>query len=252
VKKLMMIQPGAFGDIIVCAPIAKAYSDAGYDVYWPIRNQFLSVIKSLDYVCPLVLNDDLLDEDWLRSDVIKCLDLYEREEFDYALNLADRGPHYTAQRIDETFEQTKYRLSNISFTEKYNFVWTRNTDNEQSLYDKINPDDTYILAHVTPSNESLDQGQSVSLPNEVLNKSPVVYVEKVDDYDILDWYSLVCNASEIYCVESSVHCFIDGCCGSEPIKSIPKFLLPRPSLPAGEKYTVSENWNLKYMNKGVE
>ena len=43
----MMIQPGAFGDIIVCAPIAKAYSDAGYDVYWPVRKQFLDMVSGL-------------------------------------------------------------------------------------------------------------------------------------------------------------------------------------------------------------
>ena len=254
-KKLMMIQPGAFGDIIVCAPIAKAYSDAGYDVYWPVRKQFLDMVSRLGYVTPCLIDEEVLDDDWLRSDVIKCVRMYEEECFDYALNLADRGPHPTAQRNNETFEQTKYRLVNIPFNEKYNFVWNRNKTKEEELYDKILDNhnlergDNYILAHVKTSESSLDAGVFVNLPEDVCEKMPIIYVEEISDYSVFDWYSVLSHATEIYCIESLIHCFIDGCLGNDKIKNIPKYLLPRPSLASSGvlKYTVSEHWSLDYM-----
>ena len=104
--KCLIIQPGAYGDIILCAPIAEYYALRGYDVYWPARAKFHSTLRKFDYVNPLLLNEDILHEDWLRSDVMKILP--STVDYDLVINLADRGPHPTAQMYWENFEQCKY------------------------------------------------------------------------------------------------------------------------------------------------
>ena len=128
-KTLLLIQPGAYGDLFVCAPIAKFYSDIGYQVFWPVQPRFLSIIQKFNYVIPIVLSEELLDEDWLRSDVIKIFNF--NLKFDKIINLADRGPHQTAQKERENFEQCKYRLAEINIEQKHNLKWNRNIKKEK-------------------------------------------------------------------------------------------------------------------------
>ena len=116
-KTLLMIQPGAFGDIFVCAPIAKFYHEIGYEIYWPTAERFRSTIEKFPYVNHVILGDDERDSDWLKSDVLKCLDIQKILDPDIVLNLADRGPHTTAERPGETYEQPKYRLAGVSSTD---------------------------------------------------------------------------------------------------------------------------------------
>lgn len=200
-----MIQPGAFGDIIICAPIAKWYADAGYDVYWPAREKFLhKMIEPLGYVHPILLDERVLHEDWLRSDVIKCLEI--AGQYDYVLNLADRGPHPTAELPGEGFEKAKYRIANVPFEEKYTFMWNRDHVKENYVYDlyvNLPGHEKYAFVHNTSSDLKI-----VDLPNIDL---PVVICEDFNpDYNIYDWWKVIANAEEIYVTESSIWAFCDG------------------------------------------
>jgi hypothetical protein len=227
--KLMMIQSGGFGDIITCAPIAKKYSDAGYDVYWPVREMFMELLSRLDYISPILLDEDVLHEDWLRSDVIKCLKIYEEDGFDYALNLADRGPHPTAELPGETNQEAKYRLSNIPFDKKYNLVWTRDAEKEESLYSElVGDEEEYILCGLISSDGRID------LPIEPDCK--VVEMDRKEGYVIFDWYKIIKNAKSIYSLESSFHCFIDGIINEV---TCPKYRIQRTP---GKFWTVSKHW----------
>jgi hypothetical protein len=237
-NKLMMIQPGAFGDIIICAPVAKAYSDAGYEVYWPAKKKFRSIISKFDYVTFIELSDDIFSDDWLRDDVGKCISLYEEMNFDYALNLADRGPHPPAEMPDEMFDESKYRLAKVPFRLKHTLSWTRNKNSENKLFDLVVPGDEYILCHLECSGPSGIDGR-VSLP--ISFDIPVVEVSIIEDYSIFDWYKVIKNAKEIYCLESSVQCFIDAIALE---LECPKYLLPRPTWINGKapwKQSLGEN-----------
>ena len=130
-KKMLLIQPGAFGDIFLCAPIAHWYKKEGYKVYWPATRKFISTLEYFPYVHPLVLSDEVFDQDWLRSDVMKILPSVKR--YDKVVNLADRGPHPTAQQFWENFEQCKYRLSGVPFNKKNNLSWQRNEEKREQL-----------------------------------------------------------------------------------------------------------------------
>jgi len=230
--KCLIIQPGPYGDIIVVAPIAKYYADRGYEVYWPCRQEFHDTIKKFPYVNPLLLNEDILHEDWLRSDVMKIWP--STVDYDLVINLADRGPHPTAQMYWENFEECKYRLGQVPITEKHKLSWTRDIDKENELYDMVVPKDTeYAFCH----NDTSDT-KNIPIPVEI--NIPKVKCQIVEGFSIFDWYKVIVNAKEIYTVESSVHQFMDGFI--KDIKTEERYLISRGS----NNRTLSKFWNKKF------
>ena len=237
-RNLLIIQPGAFGDIIITAPIAKKYADIGYNVYWPARKKFLEkMLVPLDYVTPILLNDDELDDDWLRSDVIKCLDLWDTGQYDYVLNLADRGPHPTAERYDETFEECKYRLANVPFEEKHNFIFTPNLERREFVYNKYVGDlERYAFVHNTSSHNEQSMLPEINIP--------VVYCEDFSpEYNIYDWELVALRAEKIYMTESSIWAFCDGIVHK---LTEDRYLLPRSNM--GGCATISKYWKKDYID----
>ena len=169
--------------------------------------------------------------------MMKCLKLYEDYNFKYGLNLADRGPHPTAEQQWENFEQVKYRLSNVPFHEKHNLIWNRNTEKENYIYEKYASqyDEGYVFVHDTSSH-----GESSRIPKV---SYPIVKCEDFsDEYNILDWYKVIMRSKEIYVTESSIWAFCDSII-HELTDSC--YLLPRDKM--GNMTTISENWNRKYL-----
>ena len=233
-KKLLLIQPGAFGDVIVCAPIAKWYADRGYKVFYPARRKFHSLLNSLHYLTPILLDEEDLHPDWLRSDVMKIIPSVE--EYDLVINLADRGPHSTAQLPWEKNQEAKYRLAGVPREEQYNLVWTRDLVREEFIYDTYVPFDDYAFVHSSSSDKEALVLPPISLPI-VENHAP-------EGYTIFDWYKVLMNAKEIYCTESAIHCFCDGIAHK---LDADRYLLPRVA-GKGQLLTTSSFWNKRYFH----
>jgi hypothetical protein len=235
-KTALIVQPGAYGDIFICAPIAKWYYDLGYKVYWPVRKQFLSTLEYFSYVKPIILSEDKLHEDWLRSDVMKIIPTFDK--YDIILNLADRGPHSTAQQNNENFEICKYRLSNVPFETKNTLIWKRNIQKENELIKLMQLPEKYSLVH---NKDSLREEAVIPAI-----QFPIVKIEEIEGYNIPDWFGIMEKAEEIYCIESAIHQFIDGAIHKLPNK---KYLLKRKVVQEGTRFTVSSNWDLKYIGE---
>ena len=231
-KRALLIQPGAFGDIIVCAPIAKWYADRGYEVTFPARKKYHSHLEALSYVVPLELDELDFHPDGLACDVMKCLP--QAVNYDLILNLADRGPHPPAQRDGESFEQCKYRLAEVPFEEKHTLKWTRDKRKEDDLYDRYVKSSEYVFVHNTSSNK-----ERVAIPKSV--DKPVVLCDDPEGYNIFDWYKVAINASEIHCTESSIWAFLDGIVHDITEE---RYLLPRKNMSGS---TVSSNWKKDYL-----
>jgi hypothetical protein len=226
-----MIQPGAFGDILLCAPIAHHYYLLGYDVIWPARQKFKALIEDLHYIHYMELDERELHEDWLRSDVMKSLEIQNIYKFNRVLNLADRGPHSTAQLSTENFEQCKYRLAQRDFELKNNLSFYNN-GKFKLLEEKLNLPPKYVFVHNSDS-----YNQEVEIPPQDL---PIVKCQEIPGFTILDWYEVIKAASKIYCVESAVHQFIDGIIHLLDTKPI---LLPRKILQPNTRFTISKYWD---------
>ena len=183
-KQALVIQPGAFGDIIECAPIAKYYYDNGYDITWPSREEYSPLFRYFEYINHETIPEVQIHSDWLKSDVDKILKLYSLKKYDIVLNLADRGPHATDQRANEksASARSKYRMANLPFSLKYKLDWKRVEYREKELYNKIVGDlGDYIFCHVKSS-----KGHVAPMP-EIKNRS-VVTMDIVEDYQIPDWF----------------------------------------------------------------
>jgi len=237
-KRCLLIQPGAFGDIFLCVPIAKYYSDAGYKVYWPVTNKFFSTLKYFPYVNPILLSEDVLDQDWLRSDVMKILPMLD--QYDKIVNLADRGPHPTAQQPWENFEQCKYRLAEVPFAEKNNLSWQRNKNKEKELFNLLglSDQDEYAVVHKIDSRNEVAEVPNINLR--------VVEVREIEGFNIPDWFLVFSKAKQIFCIESSIHQFLDGVVNYLPEE---RFLLKRPSVNDNCRFTVSSHWKLDYIGE---
>ena len=234
-KTCLLVQPGPFGDIIICAPIAKFYADQGFEVWWPSSVKFKGLIESLPYVRWGKIPTEKLHDDWLRSDVMHILKTTDR--YSTVVNLADRGPHSTAQRPGENFEQCKYRIAGVPFKEKHKLVWSRDEGKEDDIESMFAPKEDYAFVHNTSSD-----GEILSLPEIEL---PIVYNHAPPGYTIFDWYKVLKNAKEIYCTESSIHCFCDGIV-SDLVKKL--YLLPRKN-GNGKLLTISSFWDLTHFYK---
>lgn len=239
-NQCLIIQPGAFGDIILCAPIAKIYHDNGYKVFWPTTAKFKELIDVFPYVNHILLSDETYHSDWLRSDVIKILNHSIYKESTIIINMADRGPHTTAEQIGENFEQCKYRIAGIPIEYKHTLMWKRNIEKENTLYsDLVGNKKSYIFCHLESS-----RGDRTKLP---ITSENIIEARQIEGYSIFDWYKIISNATEIYCVESAFHQFIDGIVHS--ISNIPKYILSRSTLDKGQCYTYSPYWNKKYIKR---
>ena len=233
--KVFIGQPGAFGDILVCAPIAKYYADQGHDVYWPVGTEHLSIVEQFSYVNPIPLPKVALvahadpREVLFISRIMMGQSIAEDMGATY-INLGDR-PN-TPLLEDETVEEKKYRIAQVPFEEKYKLSWTRNKEKEDSLFSHITPSGEYTFVH-------LDQSDGTSAAFQT-KEDNIVKCVPIEGYNILDWYKVISKASTIYCIESSLQCFVDGL--GDKIDDSKKFLLSKTHAFT----TVSEKWNKIY------
>ena len=195
----------------------------------------MTVLQEFDYVTPIILDEEELHEDWLRSDVMKTFGMFD--QYDKVINLADRGPHPTAQQPHENFEQCKYRLAEVPFEEKHNLQWTRDKSREEEIYKKYVKNEEYVFVHNTSSHK-----ERADLPQNI--EKPLVICEAPEGYNIFDWYKVITGASQIYCTESSIWAFIDGCVHDTPED---RYLLSRQGLKNGDHYTTSTNWKKDHL-----
>lgn len=195
VKRLLIIQPGKFGDIIICLPIAKWYYDRGYVVEWECPEMYHEIFRNVDYVKP-VLNPEL------EPAYDKIIDL------SFGFGGAPQMWWNERQTKFDSFVTAKYELAGVPLEERWKLVYHRNTINESSLYAKVtndiyNPQVPYALIHTQGS-----IGTSINnrLGNVTLKH---VYFKPVEGYNIFDWRYVIEHATEIHCIDSSLSNLIE-------------------------------------------
>ncbi len=152
--KIVLGQPGGYGDLFFCAPIAKHYSDEGHEVFWPVGDEHLSIIEQFPYVTAMSLPDERLVEHsdprevQMISKVLMGMQLAQDMGAQY-LNLADRPvPTSMPEDTGETPEEKKYRVSNVSWEKKYTLEWRRDLEKENKLFDLVTDSKDYIFCHL--------------------------------------------------------------------------------------------------------
>lgn len=201
-EPLGIIQSGGLGDIVIALPIARHYHDRGWEIFWPLREEFLSHFReSVPWVRWIPIPTDAqgryyYDEPAERLRAIGCVEiacLYQA--LDRRPDLS-QVPWFQVQKFDEF----KYTFAKVPFVRKWSLgtnCLTRFPDREQALARKVNPEGRpYALVHLAGSSYRADVDLGF-LPEHLAR---IEISEQTDS--IFDWLALMEGAEALVFIDS--------------------------------------------------
>jgi len=243
-KKAIILQPGKLGDLIITIPIAKYYNSLGYEIYWPVFDNFIPFLSRFDFIKPISFNIRLDDnlyfskkrlgfwEEGKKSiseinpsnktifDGINFFNLFYKnfENKDYEIidpcfsfpghkNVKNNQLTLQYSNNNKNWIELKYDLVNVALKERWNFSFKRDMEKEKKLLEFIK---NYSIKKYNSDKYSIVHTYNgTHLPNcEVINPINFSYVK---NYDILDWLLVLENSENIVCVDSSLANFVEVC-----------------------------------------
>jgi len=191
--KIGLIQSRGIGDIIIALPIAKYYADQGNEVYWPIYEGFApSFTNAAPYVrwLPVPLKGDwLYDVPLLMLKRVGCERIILMD-----LHIKDR-PHLTNMALFGflKFDEYKYAVAGVPFSEKWNLSIVRDRAREQALFDRVVKSKDFIVAHLQGSNATA-KVQLSAYTSELVNGCQSIEITPLSD-NVFDWLLVIERAA---------------------------------------------------------
>lgn len=185
-KRLLLIQPGKVGDIIICMPIAQYYINQGFLVEWQAPEQYDQMMQQIPGV--LRVNSPM-------GSYEKVIDL------SFGLNTKAAVHKVWSERRAtlDSFVTLKYELSGVPLSELRNLKYERDEQKESDLYEKLHPVKPYKLVH-----RASDYGGAIDVTGD-----SIVEFTPVEGFTIFDWRKVIEQADEIHCIDSSLLNFVD-------------------------------------------
>lgn len=206
-QKLGIIQSRGLGDIFITLPIAKYYADLGYRVIWPICEEFHShVVNSAPWVQWIPIPTDnkgefFYKEPMKRLTALKCDEI---QCYYQALNVVpelSKVPWFQVQKFDEF----KYTKAGVPFLHKWRLkeCVTRNTQREDTLYNKLVTNPNYVVYHTQGSTYSC-AADLTSIPDDWQR---IEITEQTDC--VLDWLKIIEGAQALILIDSIFSNLVD-------------------------------------------
>jgi hypothetical protein len=102
------------------------------------------------------------------------------------------------------FDQSFYDQLNINFNKRWSsFSVTRDLEREAELYDRSNAKDNFIFVHD-------DQDRNMNIDAKYLQDKNIIKADRKMTNIIFDYLSILENAKEIHCIESSFLFLVDS------------------------------------------
>jgi len=197
-KTVGIVQPGKLGDLIICLPIAKFYSDNGYKVIWPVFKNFLPMFEeAVNYVNFLPVTNDVYEC------VPQAFNLLESNKVDKIIDIAATfpGSKCTEEYVKlgdgfgpEKFDEFKYRLANVPFKEKWNLQYKRNKEKEEEVFNLYVKEKKYDVVGIKHSRGQLNV--------QFLSKNQVIHIN--ENHSIFHWRKVLEKAKCIALVDSAM------------------------------------------------
>lgn len=220
-KKLLIIQPGHVGDILICLPIANFYA-IGYKVSWQCPQEFHPIFRNIDYCNPVVYNDGCYD---------KIVDM------SFGLVQSSLNVWWEATKPRwQSFIIPKYHIAKVPLTQRWTLEWRRDLDREQKLYEEVvnRVGENYTLCH--------DDSYNVP-PIHMDVKGNIIRFSPIEDYNIFDWYKVILNAKEIHCIDSALCNFVEVIPEAIDIRKVYYVTSKVPNL--WDRTLLINNWEVK-------
>jgi hypothetical protein len=206
-NKLGIIQSRGLGDIIISLPIAKYYADQGYEIYWPILEEFVSSMQpAVPWIkwVPVPYDKtgryfwDVPMERLRNFKVTETLCLYQ------ALT---GHPEFSEEIFFQytKFDQYKYIQAGVPFLNKWklNECITRNRVREQELYNRVVENPNYVVVHLEGSDHRANFNTSI-IPQDW----QIIEITAQTD-SIFDWLAVLEGAQSLVMVDSVYSNLVD-------------------------------------------
>lgn len=207
-QRLGIIQSRGLGDLVIALPIADYYRQQGWDIYWPICEEFMqSMTLSVPWVhwIPVPTDSGAFFYD-VPKQRLKNLGV---EEIICLYQSLTGHPEF-AQRPEfqiTGFDQIKYHIAGVPFLHKWRLkdLITRNTEREQQLKDQlgIKVGQPYVAVHLQGS----DHRAGID-PNWIPKDWQIVEV-KPQTQSVFDWIGVLEGADCIIAVDSVIANLVD-------------------------------------------
>jgi hypothetical protein len=198
-RTLGIIQSRGLGDLIIALPIAGHYHDQGWDVLWPIVEEFVpSMAQAAPWVrwIPIPADSGSFFYDVpvqrlrnFRCDEILCL--YQA--------LTGHKFHETAYFQYTSFDQYKYIVSGVPFLKKWDLARyiTRNPEREQALYDRTVTNHNYVVCHLSGSDARKDFDRTI-----VPEDWQIIEITEQPGVLLFDWLKIIEGAQSLVMIDS--------------------------------------------------
>lgn len=200
--KIGLIQTRGIGDIIIAAPIAQYYISRGHEVLWPVDGRFQSFVQmAFPEIGFLVVDHRSVGEatlDYFYRDPLRqlakigCDQIYSLYSYLSGLDVVDLR---LARSLK--FDEYKYAVTSVPFTEKWNLRIVRDYKQEKALISRLEIQGDYVLVHEHGSNFRLD----IQLPQDVIDRYQVVRITEISR-NPFDWIGVIESANIFVCVDS--------------------------------------------------
>lgn len=207
-KKISIIQSRGLGDICISLPIARYYYDHGYQVYWPICEEFWPSFKdTAPWVKWIPIPTDKAG-DYFYKEPLKRIKAFGCTEYIclyQSLNVVPelaQVPWFQIQKFDEF----KYTKAEVPFLHKWrlNECITRDAEREQKLYDQLVKQPLYYVTHTEGSSYSTKPDLS-AIPTEWQH----IEITAKDTDSIFDWLKIIEGAQALIAIDSVIANMVD-------------------------------------------
>ena len=205
-KRLGIIQSRGLGDIVIALPIAHYYHLQGWEVLWPISEEFIPhFANNVPWVRWIPVQTDqgsfFYDQPLQRLKNFKCdeiIPLYQA--------LTGQDFHKELYFQHTKFDQYKYLKAAVPFLEKWklNECITRDLTREQKLYDTLVTNPNYAVVHLEGSDHKADFDRSI-IPADW----QTIEITNIAGSTIWDWLTILEKAQSIICVDSVMSNVVD-------------------------------------------
>jgi len=198
-KKLGIIQSRGLGDLVIALPIARYYHERGYEIIWPICQEFLS---SMEPVAPWVKWVPIPTDPQGRFFYDVPMERLKNFKCDEILCLyqALTGHKFHEEKYFQytSFDQYKYIQAGVPFLAKWNLASciTRQPEREQALYDRVVSNPNYVVIHLEGSDHRADFDRTIIPADwqqiEITNQTACLW----------DWLQVLEGAQSLIMVDS--------------------------------------------------
>jgi len=206
-RRLGIIQSRGLGDIVIALPIAGHYHREGWEVYWPIDQQFLAHVKQhVPWVHWIPIPVDNQGRYFYEVPM-------ERLKNFHCDEIIPLYQHLTGQKFSEerwfqytSFDQYKYIRADVPFLDKWRLseLITRDPQEEARVCDQLIKHSDYCVLHLEGSDHT------AQFDPEIIPRGwQTIEIKPGITASIFNYLSLLEGAQSIVCVDSCIANMVD-------------------------------------------